>query len=187
MVDNFHSKVNFSCGILCTYFFLWIFIDGFSFANVIPTLIWFDLYFFKHLGVCPKTVIKQIKQIASTIVYDPETIHYLLNCFLDGSRFFLCSFYHQTCAVDQTSNRIKPSPPCQEMIDIMETQPECNFTFKYLNKLPLLNKLCPKLFAGDRMNFKVYPRKNMQKLETCQMDNSGLFYFKSFKISVLDY
>lgn len=91
--------------------------------------------------------------------------------------FFACSFSYQTCVIDRTNNQIKGSPPCQEVIQRIMADPACKVTGKFLIKMHRLYKLCPTLFTGKRLNLKAYPRKDMHQMESCQMNNEGLFQF----------
>ena len=91
--------------------------------------------------------------------------------------FFICSYVHQTCVIDRTNNQIKSSPPCQEVIDRMMLDPDCKVSFKFLMKIHRMHKLCWSLFTGKRLNLTAYPRKDIQHMESCQMNNEGLFHF----------
>ena len=131
----------------------------------------------KCLEECPKTALKEIQKILSAIDHDPKSIQKTVNCY-NNNRFFVCSFNHQTCAVDRANSFVKPSPPCKDVFEYMETDPVCKISFKFAIKMHRLSKICPALFAGHRLkNFTAYPRKNIPSLESCQMDNKGWFFW----------
>lgn len=134
------------------------------------------MFLWKCLEECPKTALKEIQKILSAIDHDPKSIQKTVNCY-NNNRFFVCSFNHQTCAVDRANSFVKPSPPCKDVFEYMETDPVCKISFKFAIKMHRLSKICPALFAGHRLNFTAYPRKNIPSLESCQMDNKGWFFW----------
>ena len=80
--------------------------------------------------------------------HNPKAIQAIINCYSNNA-FFLCSFYHHTCVIDQATNQVKPTPPCKEVIENMEKNPKCKATFKFTSKMYRLNLLCLNLFAGE--------------------------------------
>ena len=109
--------------------------------------------------------------------HNPKAIQEVIDCY-NSHAFFVCSFYHQTCVIDQANNQVKPTTPCKEVIENMEKNPKCNASFRLTRKMYRLNLLCPNLFAGERMNFAEYPRRDIKNLENCQMNQNGLcFHF----------
>ena len=142
-----------------------------------------NISFLKIIGECPVTAFNEIKNILSTIDHNPKAIQDIIDCYVINA-FFICSFYHQTCVIDQTNNQVKPTPPCKEVIENMEINPKCNATFRFTSKMYQLNLLCPNLFAGERMNFGEYPRRDIKNLENCQMNHNGLcfHFYKLFSL-----
>ena len=130
----------------------------------------------KSLEECPVEAVNEIQQILSTINNEPESIQQLMQC-CSRNLFFICSYVQQTCVIDRTNNQIKSSPPCQEVIDRMMLDPDCKVSFKFLMKIHRMHKLCWSLFTGKRLNLTAYPRKDIQHMESCQMNNKGLFHF----------
>lgn len=130
----------------------------------------------KSLEECPVEAVNEIQQILSTINNEPESIQQLMQC-CSRNLFFICSYVHQTCVIDRTNNQMKGSPPCQEAIQRALKDPVCTETVKFLIKMNRLDKLCPTLFTGKRLNLKEYPWKDMHQMESCQMNSEGLFQF----------
>ena len=109
--------------------------------------------------------------------HNPKAIQAIIDCYSNNG-FFICSFYHQTCVIDQENNQVKSSPPCKEVIEDVEKNPKCKASLRFASKMNRLNLLCPNLFAGERMNFAEYPWRDIKKLENCQMNRNGLcFHF----------
>ena len=131
----------------------------------------------KYIGECPVTAFNEIKDILSTMDHNPKAIQAITDCYSNNG-FFICSFYHQTCVIDQENNQVKSSPPCKEVIEDVEKNPKCKASLRFASKMNRLNLLCPNLFAGERMNFAEYPRRDIKELENCQMNRNGLcFHF----------
>ena len=100
--------------------------------------------------------------------HNPKAIQEVIDCY-NSNAFFVCSFYHQKCVIDQANNQVKATPPCKEVIENMEKNPKCNASLRFTRKMYRLNLLCPNLFAGERMNFAEYPRRDIKNLENCQV------------------
>ena len=120
--------------------------------------------------------VNKVQQILSTIDKGSQSIYDFIQCF-NRNMFYICSFAYQTCVIDRTNNQMKGSPPCQEAIQRALKDPVCTETVKFLIKMNRLDKLCPTLFTGKRLNLKEHPWKDMHQMESCQMNSEGLFQF----------
>ena len=132
------------------------------------------------MGNCPKATFNKIQEILSTIDHNPKSVQAIIDC-ISNNWFFICLFWHETCIIDQENNNVKPTPPCKEVIEDMETDPKCKVTLNLMAKSYHLNTLCPALFSGEKTNFAEYPRRDIQKLESCQMNSKGLYLLCFFK------
>ena len=129
----------------------------------------------KYIGECPKATFNKIQEILSTIDHNPKSVQAIIDC-ISNNWFVICSFWHETCVIDQENNHVKLTSPCKEVIiENMETDLKFKVSLNLMAKSHHLNALCPALFSGEKTNIAEYPRRDIQKLESFQLNSNGLY------------